>query len=522
MSQAARTSVLIPIKPEKALPLPAVPAALGIAAAYYGYPFLISVPLGRNLLLGLLFLLVIMVSFSRAADFPLSGRLAGKDPSSQNTCFSGIRILAAALAVGFALGIAVRRTVPGPAELGLPAENVSALSGILREDPRSLESGAGLGVLKLRGSAGRGGVRASASGNITVFFPGESIPSLREFGRGCEVYVDGSLVSGSRGPLWRATSVHVVKPAPALETFRTSLRTTLIEKFQSREGREPPVWGGLASALLLGVRDDLDTALSEGFRNSGCSHILALSGMHLAILSAVLAFLLNRPLGIRRSSLIGAVFIVFYVFIAGSQPSLVRAAIMYLIGTVAVWGMLKRRPLSLLCMAFIIQLVFQNETGTSLSFILSYLALAGILTLGETLRSLSRGRLPEIAAGGLSASVGAFVVTAPVVALYFGSLRPIGIIAGLLLAPLSSLFMILSLAALAVSFLPLPLWGLLDFILTWFYRLLEFLVTLAGRVPGLSFSNPVPVLVFSVLFWILVLFIQRQDTAHRRSIASFD
>ena len=194
---------------------------------------------------------------------------------------------------------------------------------------------------------------------------------------------------------------------------------------------------------------------------------------------------------------------------------------MYLIGTFALWGFLKASALSLLCMAFIVQLVFQSQTGVSISFILSYLALFGILTLGEKIRSLFRGRLPQVLSGVLSASLGAFIVTSPVVAYYFGSLRPIGILAGLVLAPVSSLFMVLSLAALAASFLPVPLWDLLDFSLTVVYRFLEYLVSLAGRVPGLSVS-PVPVLIFTVALWVLVLIVQRWNEAYRNSVASFN
>jgi competence protein ComEC len=434
-------------------------------------------------------------------------------------------ILAVAAVAGFSLGIAARRNISGPAGMGLPAERIIAVSGILREDPRTLHGGSGLGFLELRECGGSGGLRASARGRLTVFFPSESIPRLKEFGRGSEIYAEGVFTAGRRGggpPLFNASSVHIVKPAPVLETFRTGLRMMVLEKFQSREGNVPPVWGSLASALLLGVRDDLDLDLSEDFMRSGCTHILALSGMHLAILSGVIAFLLKRPLGIRWASLVGAVFIVFYVFIAGSQPSLVRAAIMYLIATFALWASLKGVTLSLLGMAFIIQLLFQSETGTSLSFILSYLALFGMLTLGESFRSLFRGRLPDILSGGLSASLGAFIITSPVVAFCFGSLRFIGLLAGLIIAPICSLFMLFSLAALIASFLPFPLWNMLDFILTLVYRLIEFLVSAAGRVPGLSISNPVLVMVFVVVLWGLVLFLQKKDRLYRDNIASFN
>ena len=437
-------------------------------------------------------------------------------------------ILIVAAAVGFSLGIGARRSVGGPVETGLPAERVIAVSGLLREDPRSLQSGSGLGTLALLECSGDGGLRASARGNLTVFFPAESIPRLKEFGRGCEIYADGTLSYGSRGPVFMASSVHVVKPAPALEQSRSALRMTLLDRFQVRQGTfsgdgdaDAPVWGALASALLLGMRDVLDTEFSSAFFNSGCSYILALSGMHLAIISAVLAFFIRRPLGVRKASLVGALFIVFYVFLAGSQPSLVRAAIMYIIGTVSIWGLLNKNVLSVLSMAFIIQLVFQSDTGISLSFILSYAALAGMLTLGGAFHSIFRGRLPEILGRGLSASLGAFIATAPIVVAYFGSLKPIGILAGLLVAPLSSLFMILALGALASAFLPFPLWALFDFALVWLYRFLDLIVSLAGQVPGLLVSDPVPVLIFSGLLWLLVLFIKKQDDRYRNSIASF-
>jgi len=501
----------IPIKSGKKLPVPPVSAGLAMAVSYYSYPLLVSA--GPIFILVPLFLFVAAIGFLRVFR-----HVSGMDPITVYK--AGIIVTAAA--VGFSMGIAARRSFSSSIELGFQAERVTAVSGTLLEDPRSLQGGSGLGVLKLSSITGRGGWRATASGNLTVFFPSGSIPRLKEFGRGCEIYADGIYTESEQGPVFRAASLHVVKPAPALEQFRTTLRLRLLDKFQNRQGREPVVWGGLASALLLGVRDDLDTDLSDGFRNAGCSHILALSGMHLAILSGVFVFLIRGLLGIRWAALLGAIFIVFYVFVAGSQPSIVRAAIMYLIGAFALWGIFKTGALSLLGIAFIVQLIFQSQTGVSLSFILSYLALFGILTLGENIRSLFRGRCPELLSGVLSASLGAFIATGPVVALFFGALRPVGILAGLVLAPVSSLFMILSLAALASSFLPFPLWDLLDFVLTWIYRFLESLVSLAGRVPGLSVSNPVTVLIITILLWISILFIQKRDEAHRKSIASFD
>ena len=502
---------------------PVVFAAMGMAAAYYSYPFLSAAAGGLHLLFAVLFLLVAAISFVRTLRFyPRAASPAGV---AAPALFSRAGILLVAVAVGFALGIASRQSVTGAAQTGLPHERVTAVSGILRQDPRSLQTGSGFGSLQLTEVSGAGGIRACARGNLTVFFPADTIPRLKEFGRGSEIYADGVLTHGVRGPVFRATSVHVVKPAPPLQQFRTGLRLTLLETFTARQDSrygtgQGPVWGALASALLLGVRDDLDTEFSAAFFNSGTSYILALSGMHLAIISGILAFFIRRPLGVRRASLVGALFIVFYVFVAGPQPSLVRSAIMYIIGTFALWTLLKKKILAVLSMAFIIQLTVQSETGLSLSFILSYVALAGMVTLGAAFHGLFRGRLPEIINKGVSASLGAFISTAAVVAVYFGSLRPIGIIAGLVVALLCTLFMAAALAALAAAFSPLPLWGIFDFALTWIYRSIDFTVSLAARVPSIPVSNPVPVLIFSSLLCILVLAIKKRDDAYRNNIAA--
>ena len=505
----------VPLKKKKSLPMPAFFAALGMAVSYYSVPFLNSLSIAEITIFVFLITFVALISLLHVVYLFIN-----KD---SRVFFYKTGIIVLSVGLGFSMGIASRRNVTDLIKTGIPQESVIAVSGILREDPRSLQSGFCLGILEINECSGLGGIRASAGGNLTVFFPQETIMYLKDFGRGSEIYVDGKLSYGKRGVSFRAASVYVVKPAAFIESFRSSLRTILIDRFNTASGTaSPPVWSGFASALVLGVRDDLDTELTESFRNSGCTHILALSGMHLAIISGILAFLIRRPLGIKLASFVGALFILFYVFLIGAQASLVRSAIMYLIGAFSIWSMLKGKTLSVLSMAFIFQLVFQSGTGSSLSFILSYLALAGILILGKSFRSLFQGRLPDIINGSLSASLGAFIVTAPVVAFYFGSLKPIGILAGIIIAPLSSIFMVLSLTALSASSFPAPIWNLFDMLLTMVYRFLEFIVNLTGKVPGFTVSNPILVLVFSLIISLLALLLNKYDTERRKSIASFN
>jgi competence protein ComEC len=495
---------------------PVLCAALGAAAGFYPQGALPAAVRPRWALILLLFA-VALASTSRVLALGWGGPAPDFFRGAFRLAYRRVHRRALALAAGIILGIAAAaislETAP---RLGLPAEAVQGIAGILDEDPRESGGGRGMGYLSLRSVSGAGGLRAGARGRVLVFFPAEALPRLRDFGRGAEVFVEGSFAADGAGSagLFRARSTHIVRAAPAWEQRRTGIRLALLEKLEGYN------WGGLGAALLLGVKDNLDSGLAENYRDAGCSHVLALSGMHLAIVAALAAFFLRRPLGFKAAPVAGAVFILLYVSLIGVQPSLERSAIMYLLGAAAVVGFLPRQPLSLLAMAFVIQLVIRPSAGNSLSFILSYLSLAGILTMGEFLHGLLRGRVPEFLAAPLSASLGAYLATQAVAA-GFGIVRPAGALAGLVIVPLTTVFMIAVIAALPVSFAAPFLMRYLDMALSLFYALLERAVSLAALVPGLAANGRARELLLTLLAAGLCLYPGYPYSIRRRTLAPF-
>jgi competence protein ComEC len=437
-----------------------------------------------------------------------------------------IRLLGSSFALGLILGAGLGAGLPPRPSLGLPEEQIGALEGLVLEDPRALSGGNGMAALKLDRAWGpvSGGqrVRSSARGRVTVIFPSGRLEDLKEFGRKSRVYLEGNFLpprSGESGPgLFRAAAVHIVSPAPPLERFRTGLRRNLAARFSRTDNA---LWGSLSLALLLGVRDNLDSSLARSYREAGISHVLALSGMHLAVFSALIAFIFKPLLGRRGAAVLGAFFILGYVFLVGSLPSLDRAAIMYLLGALAVVFSLARNPASILNLAFLVQILIRPESGISVSFILSYLALWGILHIGLKAAGLLRGKIPPFLLDPLAASLGAFTATASVSAASFGMLQPAGILAGLAVVPLTTLFMILSLGFLGLDLAFPFLARQLGAVLSLLYRALEKLTAFSSGAPALVLESPggafsfgAWTLVFSILLAVLVFVL-----AERRRLA---
>jgi len=123
-------------------------------------------------------------------------------------------------------------------------------------------------------------------------------------------------------------------------------------------------------------------------------------------------------------------------------------------------------------------------------------ALLGILVTSRQVSSLLSGLIPNFLLQPLSLSIGAFLATAGICGFSFGTIAPIGIIAGLAIVPLTTVFMIGSMIWLLLDLFSISF--ILNLPLTWVYKSMEAVSSLAGYVPGIRI-NPVIILIVSVL-----------------------
>ena len=87
----------------------------------------------------------------------------------------------------------------------------------------------------------------------------------------------------------------------------------------------------MLKGLLLGETEDIQEEVKENFQTANISHVLAISGMHIGYLIIGVQQLLKNRIGKKRTKIITIVILIFYAFMTGFSPSIVRAVVMGII-----------------------------------------------------------------------------------------------------------------------------------------------------------------------------------------------
>lgn len=136
--------------------------------------------------------------------------------------------------------------------------------------------------------------------------------------------------------------------------------------------------GQLASAVLLGMRDEVPDEEQEQFRRLGIAHILSVSGFHVGVLVALLA-LLMMPVKHRRLRMaLTLPMLLAYAFLTGGNAPAVRAVLLW---ALVCWGRIRHKRVLMphvLCASAMIQLLFAPAQLFSASFQMTYGVMAAI------------------------------------------------------------------------------------------------------------------------------------------------
>lgn len=250
------------------------------------------------------------------------------------------------------------------------------------------------------------------------------------------------------------------------------------------------------SALTVGYKEGLSEEMRESFSVSGSSHVLALSGLHIGFLYALLWFCLRwlpgrwRAMAVLRTLLIIA-FLWGFAFFTGLSASVVRSVFMF--SLFALSGLSRRKNFSLntlFAVAFFMLLcrpVWLFDVG----FQLSFCAVTAILLLQPRIYRWFPGvhsRIGHYLCSLMSVSIAAQIGTAPLVLLYFSRFSTHFLLTNLLVIPLVSFIMYAT--VIMLLFTPyFPLQSIIAIGVKWLIGLLNSCVRWVEQLPWASFDG---------------------------------
>jgi competence protein ComEC len=324
----------------------------------------------------------------------------------------------------------------------------------------------------------------------------------------------------------------------------------LPEKLRGEIGRQidaavPADRSGLYRAILIGDRSRIDEDTLELFKDSGTMHILAISGLHMAIIGTLLytgllwIFSRSENLLLRFTLKKWAAFfslpiLLCYGLLAGMNTPVFRAVIMCSIVIIAICTNRRKSPAPLVAAAAIFILTVDPLQIFTVSFQLSFAAIISILFLWPVLRKLiSNADEPSLSVSlcrrgcnwllaGFAVSLVASLATAPIALYAFNRFSVIGPLANLIIEPLVCLW------SLAAGFVAIPFLFIHPETGTFFLQVgalgLGAALQAATLFSSLSFSTiwlPTPSLwLISIYYGALLVFACSKPAIERRSLLS--
>ncbi|GGG10988.1 ComEC/Rec2 family competence protein [Paenibacillus abyssi] len=261
--------------------------------------------------------------------------------------------------------------------------------------------------------------------------------------------VDGAAALATEpGPRWTAA---------ALLGRVDAIRLTLGARM---DALYPEQHAGFMKGLVLGILEDIDPVQYRQFSGLGLTHILAISGLHVAVFLYCLHSILRLTRMSRESIMNVLIFAVpFYILLFGAAPSVIRAGIMAMIGLFAAKHRQLKDGLHLLAAAALMMLIAEPYMLENVSFQLSCLVTAGLIVGVTPIRKiLPSWRRGKIAMDILAVSFVAQVVSFPLTIYYFNQFNLLSLPANMLIVPiLSSVVLPLGTASLVLSTIWMPL-----------------------------------------------------------------
>lgn len=243
---------------------------------------------------------------------------------------------------------------------------------------------------------------------------------------------------------WVPTKKYAPEPVPSfLYASRSHVLTVLRNHISNHQNQL-----GIAEALLIGYKEDLDKDLVQAYSNTGVVHIIAISGLHLGLIYMVLLWILNRTPYLKKWKMGKAVLLIVclwtFALITGGAASVMRSAVMFTTIVIGKNFFKHAHIYQSLASSAIILLLANPYYLWDVGFQLSYAAVLGIVAFQPYLkkrwmppRHFVSIKIWELLTASLAAQIG----TLPLCIYYFHQAPTLFLLSNLIAVPLSTIIL---------------------------------------------------------------------------------
>lgn len=246
---------------------------------------------------------------------------------------------------------------------------------------------------------------------------------------------------------------------------------------------------GVASALFLGIRDGIDNEVKNAYRSAGATHVLAVSGLHVGILSWLIGLIFGFLKKNKRTKYLYLILILSilfgYAFLTGLSPSVLRASVMFAIIQIGQTFSKRANIYNNLAFSAFALLVFSPYMIFEVGFQLSYLAVIGIVLIQPKIAKIYKppNKFIKYFWELLTVSIAAQLITFPICLYYFHQLPTYFWLSGFVVIPAAVVILCSAIAIILSSFLSMTISCVLGMILSYFIHAINYLVFGIEKLP---------------------------------------
>ena len=262
---------------------------------------------------------------------------------------------------------------------------------------------------------------------------------------------------------------------------------------------------GLILGMMIGETKDISEDVMNSFRETGITHLVAVSGSNVMYVLVLVQFLFNKVIGKKNTYFVSIIFLIIFMLVSGASSSVIRATIMAILTIVANIFYLKSDTISNISLSALILMIINPLIIYDVGFVLSFGGTIGIVLLSGDFEKifLKFGKISDT----LSVTCSAQIILAPIMMYYFNTFSILSILTNLIVVPISGSITILGFIVFVISKIYFPLARILANCL---YTLASFTIWVSqifSKVPFSTIKVFTPNIVEIIFFYFIIFYL---------------